>query len=77
VCGQPPGNPGILTAAVRPSFVNPAAAPPAVVSAEVDPALNTARVTLDAGPATDGRFVLELTNDCGCCFLLPIEGFSL
>ena len=77
VCGQPPGNPGILTAAVRPSFVNPAAVPPAVVSAEVDPALNTARVTLDAGPASDGRFVLELTNDCGCCFLIPIEGFSL
>jgi hypothetical protein len=78
VCGQPPGNPGILTAAVRPSFfANPAAIPPAVVSAEVDPVNNIARVTLDADPATDGRFILELTNDCGCCFLLPLEGFSL
>jgi hypothetical protein len=78
VCGQPPGNPGILTAAVRPSFFGgPAGTPPAVVSAEVDPVNNIARITLDATPSTDGRYVLELTNDCGCCFLFPLEGVSL
>jgi len=77
VCGQPPGNPGILTAVVRPSFFGgPAGTPPVVVSAEVDPVNNIARITLDPALATDGRYVLELTNDCGCCFLIPLEGTS-
>lgn len=78
VCGQPPGNPGILTAVVRPSFFGgPPGTPPVVVSAEVDPVNNIARISLDATLATDGRYVLELTNDCGCCFLIPLEGTSV
>ncbi len=78
VCGQPPGNPGILTAVVRPSFFGgPAGTPPVVVSAEVDPVDNIARISLDTSAATDGRYVLELTNDCGCCALIPLEGVSV
>ena len=65
-----------ITAAIRASAFSPAGTPPTVLSAGVDPVLNTARVTWDDG-GEDGRFVLEITNACGCCWLFPIEGFSL
>ena len=71
VCGQGP-----ITAEVRPSVFAPGGIPPTVLSADVDPVLNVARVTWD-NDGTDGRFVLEITNACGCCWLFPIEGFSL
>ena len=77
-CGQPPGDPGVLTAVIRPSFfAGPPGTPPVVVSAEVDNVNNIARITIDSTAATDGRYVLEVTNDCGCCFLIPLEGVSV
>ncbi len=78
VCGQPPGSPGTLIATIRPSFfAGPPGTPPVVVSAETDPVNNIARISIDASGATDGRYVLELTNDCGCCYLIPLEGVSV
>lgn len=77
-CGQPPGDPGVLQATIRPSFFGgPPGTPPVVVTAEHDPTNNIARITIDATAATDGRYVLEVTNDCGCCFLIPLEGVSV
>ncbi len=79
LCGQPPGNPGILGAVIRPSFFGGApGTPPVVVIAETSPGPPPiARIQIDATGATDGRYVLELTNDCGCCYLIPLEGVSV
>jgi len=72
LCGQD----GPITAVIRSSAFFPAATPPTVLTAAVDPVLNTARVTWDAS-GEDGHFVLEITNACGCCWLFPIEGVSV
>jgi len=72
VCGQD----GPITATIRNSAFAPGGTPPTVLSAGVDPNLNIARVTWD-NDGTDGRFIVEITNACGCCYLFPIEGVSI
>ena len=70
VCGQDEP----LTAVIRPSFINLAATPPLVTSVVYDGLANSLRVVIDASNSEVGLFVLEITNACGCCFLLPLEG---
>jgi hypothetical protein len=73
LCGQ-----GRLLSVVRPSaFAGPAGTPPAVVTTMYDSVLNIVRVTLDGTAATDGRYVLEISNACRCCVLIPLEGVSV
>lgn len=71
-CGQD----GPFTATIRPSAFSPPGTPPTVLSAGYDPILQIFRVTWD-GDGTDGQFVLEIKNACGCCWLFPIEGVSV
>ena len=73
VCGQDEP----ITAVARASFFDPAAGtPPIVTIVGYDPVNNILRVTLDSSNADDGRYVLEITNACGCCALIPIEGIA-
>lgn len=73
LCGQ-----GRLLSVVRPSaFAGAPGTPPVVVTTVYDPVLNIVRVTLDATLATDGRYVLEISNACQCCVLIPLEGVSI
>ena len=66
-----------LSGEIRPSIFNPPGpfVPPVVSLITVGP--NLVRVLIDATGATDGDYVLELTNACGCCALLPLRGISL
>ncbi len=71
ICGQDEP----ITAVVRPSFFGgPPGTPPVVIIVGYDPVNNILRVTMDPALATDGRYVLEITNACGCCALIPLEG---
>lgn len=66
-CGQHP----TLVAVIRPFLDNPGGTPPVVVL-PLQVGTNIVRVAIDAALATDGRYVLELTNGCGCCYVHPI-----
>jgi hypothetical protein len=70
VCGQDEP----ITAVIRASALFPPATPPAVTGvAYIPPPTNILRVAWD-NTGTDGNFVLEITNACGCCYVHPLEG---
>lgn len=73
VCGQD----GPLTAVVRVSSFGAPGTPPSVVSVTHDGVANTMTVTLDSNGATDGNYVVEVSNACGCCYLFPVLAQSV
>ena len=72
MCGQDEP----FTATIRASFFSPPGTPPLVTLAAYDALNNIFRVGWD-NSGEDGRFIVEITNGCGCCFLFPIEGVSV
>jgi len=76
LCGQDEP----LTVTVRPAFA-PLQIPPLITGFVYTPAASPLGPTLRIGydstaPATDGDYVVEITNACGCCTIVPARQVS-